>query len=289
MNFATRTLAAAITAAAASMCFAGDMGDSLKEAGRDVKQAAKNAKDAVVGDNAGSKNAASVGIPTLPAGFKAKDANDIEDVRTGLVKLVNNTLSRGDFDDGVSYLSNDDRDRVTGQLGNNFADMDSKIDQFRGLFKAKYGEDFKLTRELLDGVTSVQQGEVSDEATARKGWPVAPMPQGMGNNAADNPTVNADPKLTNGRDVAIVNLMGMKDKNGMMISMQHEMPDSWVVDVPSTVNGAALYKAQVNALTKIIDNADSWPAAKEDAYRLVAEKVIHAYYSDAATEKPETR
>lgn len=287
MNFATRTIAAAITATAASFCYADDMGNSLKEAGKDIKEAAKDVKEAVVGDGAGAKNAANVTVPTLPAGFMAKEANDVEDIRSGLVKLVNQTLTRGDFDDGVSYLTNDDRDRIKGQLGNNFADLDAKIDQFRGLFKQKYGEDFKLTREVLDGVTSVQQGEVSDEAVARNGWPVQPMADAA--KAADKPSVNADPKLTNGRDVSIVHLMGMKDKGGLMISMQHELPDSWVVDVPSTVNGTALYKTQINCLTKIIDKADSWPAAKEDAYRLVATKVIHGYYSDDSAAMPETR
>lgn len=286
MNYATRTIAAAITAAAASFCYADDMGESLKEAGRDMKEAVKDMRDNVVNKD-GDRNAPGVNVPTLPAGFVAKDADDVEDIRSGLVKLVNNTLSRGDYDDGVSYLTNDDRDRIKGQLGNNFAELDAKIEQFHTLFKQKYGEDFKLTREVLDGVTSVQQGEVSDEAVARNNWPVAPMASDR--KAADKPATNADPKLTNGRDVAIVHLRGMKDKGGLMISMQHELPDSWVVDVPSTVRGDALYRAHVNCLTKLIEKADNWPDAKDDAYRLIAEKVIHAYYSDDATEMPEMR
>lgn len=219
--------------------------------------------------------------PRLPQGITAKENDDIQDVRESLITVVNRTLTQGRLDGAISYLANQDRDRMKEQLEKANPDyenaLDPQISAFRAIFKEKYGEDFELKSGMLNDITSVQQGEVSDAATAKMHWPLPLMGDHKEARATSDRPVNDDPKLENGRDVAVVKMADPKHGN-VILSLQYELPNYWVLDVPNSVNGPSVVSNQQKVLQKLIDNKDNWPRTKEEAYRTIACAILKGYY-----------
>jgi len=225
--------------------------------------------------------------PKLPAGIKSKENDDLGDVRGSLITIVNRTMTKDGLDGAVSYLANQDRDRINKQLDDDKYEgkLNAQVEQIRALFKAKYGEDFELRNGALDTATAIQQGEVTDAATARAHWPVPVKADGaMDKKASDSRVVanNDDPKFENGRDIAVVRFAGMKDKDALHLSMQHELPDYWVLDVANDVTASGIVASQTACLKEVIDMHADWPATKEEAYRAISYKILHGFYTDAA-------
>jgi hypothetical protein len=240
--------------------------------GQKIDKAADKVADAVTPQEV--RNDATQ-APQLPAGVKAKENDDVHDLRESLVTIVNRTLTKGSFDGAVSYLANQDRDRINKQLEDvEYEDaLNQKIDTFRAAFREKYGEDFELKTGMLDDVTFVQQGEVTDAAALRQAWPLQVMGERQDATPAADRPVNDDPKIENGRDVATVKLAA-GDMSPLTLSMQYELPNYWVLDVPNNVGGQALIDSQQKSIDKIMDMKDQWPRTKEQAYRNIAYTII---------------
>jgi hypothetical protein len=265
--------------AIAAMCAMPIITNADEDVGDKIDKAAEKVAEAVTPAEARNDTTQA---PRLPDGIKIKESDDVHDVRESLVTIVNRTLTKGSFDGAVSYLANQDRDRINEQLdGVEYEDaLNQQVETFRAAFKEKYGEDFELKTGMLDDITFVQQGEITDAATARNGWPLQVMGTRQdGMPAADRPA-NDDPKLENGRDVATVKL-AVGDKDALALSMQYELPNYWVLDVPNTVNGRALLDSQQKTITKLIDKQAEWPRTKEEAYRKVAHSVLKGVFPGA--------
>lgn len=247
--------------------------------GEKVDNAVDKVADAVTPDKPRNDAAQA---PKLPDGIKTKDNNDVHDVRESLVTIINRTLTKGSFDGAISYLANQDRDRIDKQLDDtDYEDaLNQKVESFRAAFKEKYGEDFELKTGMLDDVTFVQQGEITDASAARKNWPLQVMGDRKDAMPASDRPANDDPKFENGRDVATVKF-AVGDMSSLSLSMQYELPNYWVLDVPNTLNGRALIDSQQQAIQKLIDSKDDWPRTKEQAYRNVAHTIIKATFPGA--------
>ncbi len=257
-----------------------------KTVGERVDKALDKVGDAVTPDKA--LNDATM-APAFPAGIATKENGDIADVRGALTTIVNRTLTRDGLDGAIAYLANQDRDRIKAQLKDTEYEgtLNGRVDQIRGLFKQKYGEDFELTAAALNTSTAVQQGEVTDAATARANWPLAiagkkdvkPMSDAQTDkkDAKNDAMVNDDPKLENGRDVAVVRVAPMPGKEPLILSLQYELPNYWVLDVSNSISGKHLIKCQEMMLQKIIDSKDDWPKTKDEAYRNIACAVLTGY------------
>ena len=265
--------------AIAAMCAMPAIINAEETVGQKVDKAVDKVADAVTPDKPRNDAAQA---PKLPEGIKTKETNDVHDVRESLVTIVNRTLTKGSFDGAVSYLANQDRDRINKQLNDtDYEDaLNQKIETFRAAFKEKYGEDFELKTGMLDDVTFVQQGEITDAATARKGWPLQVMGERENATPAADRPVNDDPKLENGRDVATVKCAA-GDMSPLALSMQYELPNYWVLDVPNTLNGNALVDSQQQAVQKLIDSKNDWPRTKEQAYRNIAHTILKATFAGA--------
>ncbi|GIW78116.1 MAG: hypothetical protein KatS3mg104_3179 [Phycisphaerae bacterium] len=246
--------------------------------GEKVGQAVDNVADAVTPDR---KHNDVSQAPRLPQGIIAKENDDVQDVRESLITIVNRTLTQGRLDGAISYLANQDRDRVKEQLEKTDPDYENALDQqittFRAIFKEKYGEDFELKSGMLNDVTFVQQGEVSDAVAAKMHWPLPLRGEEKETRPASDRPMNDDPKLENGRDVAVVKMSDLQQGN-ITLSLQYELPNYWVLDVPNSINGQAIVSYQQKVLQKLIDNKDNWPRTKEEAYRQIAASIIKAYY-----------
>lgn len=261
--------AAAVIGGASSFLYAED---------KPVGERVSDAVDRVLTDkNEGANDATKA--PKLPAGITMKDNNDIDDVRSSLITLVNRVMTKDNFDDAIGYLANQDRDRVNAQLGDTYKTLEAKAEQLRGLFKEKYNEDFELKSGMLNSVTSIQQGEVQDPNAARPHWPLALMMKDKSDDKDRTAPGDVDPKFEKGRDVAVVALAG-KDGKALNLSLQHELPDYWVLDIPNNINAEHIVKAQTDTLQKIIDMKNQWPDSKDAAYQLISFKILKGFYGD---------
>ena len=82
--------------------------------------------------------------------------------------------------------------------------------------------------------------------------------------------------LEQGRDVALVRVPSGHGLPELTVSLIHEKPDAWRIDVPDQLSGQKLYDNLLNQLTRVGENTSQWPADKEDAYRHVSHCVLMA-------------
>ena len=159
----------------------------------------------------------------------------------------------------------------------------------------------------------IVEGEITDAAVIRKGWPVQAIkatdeqPASPANTAGDemgpgdelktpditkaNPDDldNTKKNLDKGRNVALVRAAGGEAMPPVIVSMVHELPDSWVIDVPNAVTGTGLVADLGTRLAELGDHAADWPDDEGAAYRIVAHTVLMATYEGPMKEKPATR
>jgi len=88
----------------------------------------------------------------------------------------------------------------------------------------------------------------------------------------------SDKNLDKGRNVAILMLPSMQGSSELTVSLVHELPDSWKIDVPDNVDGQKLLNNLQSHLTKFAQQKDQWPADVNEAYRHAAHHVLQAIY-----------
>jgi len=225
----------------------------------------------------------------LPPGFTVKDVHATNEVKTGLAKLTARAYTKGDWDKFLAELSTQDKERAREFKGADQARLDALIVRIQQQWKSKYGKDFDLDEKkvVFDDRYQIVQGEVSDPAVALANWPIAATP-GDAVTAGEHKVIPGDSKsikkeeraekLTRGRNVAIVRFptaWGMADIN---VSMVHELPMFYRVDIPNDRTGDQIYNDLVAQLTWLGDHADQWPADANDGYRLFAQRAVAAVY-----------
>lgn len=85
--------------------------------------------------------------------------------------------------------------------------------------------------------------------------------------------------LENGRNVAIASVAASHGLPGINVSLVHEPVDDWRIDIPDNITGQQLHDNVKAALTSIGDNVASWPADANEAYRMVAHRLLLAAYN----------
>jgi hypothetical protein len=88
----------------------------------------------------------------------------------------------------------------------------------------------------------------------------------------------SDRNLDKGRNVAILHFPASHGMPALAVSMIHELPDSWKIDVPDNVDGQRLHDQLLNHLTQFGEAKDQWPADVNEAHRLAAHHVLSAIY-----------
>jgi hypothetical protein len=223
----------------------------------------------------------------FPAGFQLTSTNPDEGIRTGLNKLTERALTKGDFNSMLEELSKPDRERARAFKGVDQGKLDVQIDRIQKSWMAKYGKEFKPDAKAVFGAPLlIIEGEVTDPAVALTTWPVAccseqAVPAGArqapGTAKELKKTVRAE-KLEKGRNVALVQFPAAHGMPALTVSMIHHLPAFWRIDVPNDVAGEQIYNDLLTQLTWIGDNSDKWPNDINEAYRLVAYHVASALY-----------
>jgi len=220
----------------------------------------------------------------LPAGFQAKDVKADSGVKSGLVKLTERAVDKGDFNRFLAELSVQDRERAREFKGDQ-AKLDGIIGDIRTAWKNKYGKDLDINDKNLvfNDRFSIVQGEVSDAAVAINNWPVAirsgeAMTAGSRTGGLSDKQAEKEAKLTKGRDVAVIRFPVGHNLPDMNVSMIHHLPGFWRVDVPNDRTGEQMYNDLLTHLTYIRDHQSEWPADVDDGYRMVAHHAVAALY-----------
>jgi len=241
----------------------------------------------------------------------AKPAPDADDIRKTIAKVTEDAVTKGDFHKLTKNFVDADYDRVKNfKAGDNFAQLDGRIEQFNKDWKAKYNEDFGFTRArndvLNDSFARITQGEIGEARVAGEKVPSA-EPQNVKGGTADDlkksgaaaPDANSDKTFggrTNrepGRNVASFIItpsakasasiqpgqapaVSMQAQKETAVPMIHQLPDSWKIDIPDNIDGQKLHDNLVKHLTMVDEDRANWPADKYDAYREVTRHVVMA-------------
>jgi len=227
--------------------------------------------------------------PQLPSGFQQKDLDSVGEIRSGLEKLTERFATKGDFNKMLAELSTQDRERAREFKGVDQNKIDGAIDQIRQAWKSKYGQDLDLSDKniVFDARYAIVQGEVTDPAVALAGWPVAPVAGAVTAGSRQSPAdasataVNNEvdaAKLDKGRDVALVRFPATHCLPATTVSLIHELPMFYRVDIPNDRTGEQIYNDTLTQLTYIGDHSNEWPDDVTDGYRMLAQHAVAAVY-----------
>lgn len=228
-----------------------------------MDRAGDRANDAV--NNNGNDANRAMGNETGPGNTAM--APDAEDIKGMLASATEAFVKEGTFDDFVERLVDADRNRIgqDGFASQDHTDIDAASKAFMAAWEAKYGKEFDIVDEKVvynDAKFRIVQSEIGDNAQPAAGQ----VP------AANN---DADTNREAGRNIATVMVSG--DAAGeLQVPLIHELPDSWRIDVPDSVDGPKLKAnllAHLNAATAM---KDQWPADPNEAYRAVSIHMLKA-------------
>ncbi len=274
--------------------------DGTVDAANRTGDAMQNTADRATGamDNANGNNAnRATGNNTGPGNTAM--APDAEDMKGVLADSTEAFVKKGTFDDLVERLVDADRNRIgkDGYAEQDHADLNTASDAFLAAWKEKYNKEFDIDDEKVvfnDPRYKFMQGEIGDNAQPAGGAMNADVKVGdakadvrvennttidtPGNKAAD--TNRNDP----GRNIATVTVSPGMGKPNLQVPMIHEMPDSWRIDAPDTVDGPKLKDNVVSHLNALTAMKAQWPADANEAYRIVSTHMLMAVLDKPAAQ-----
>jgi len=113
----------------------------------------------------------------LPAGAKVKESNQkASDYADVVENAAENAVKKGEFDDIVNTLVDQDRNRLGDWKNFDMTTLDGRIEKIRQQFKEKFGDDdIDLDADKVFANAQVVEGEIEDPATFVQNWPVKNM------------------------------------------------------------------------------------------------------------------
>jgi hypothetical protein len=271
--------------------------NQLNRAGQDAKNATNNAGAAVNnGANAAGDKAQSTGdkirnsVDQAGAGnpTAANPAPDADGIRKTIAAATNDALTKGDMNRLIGQFVDADRNRIDKSADKNDPNnknygekLDGRIQQIQKAWKDKYGHDFDIDKQnevFSDQFASIQQGKVGDENDAQLASEVMKNSedQATGNNANAAGNTKGDENLEKGRGIAVMDVKGTNGMPDLKVPMIHELPDSWKINVPDSVDSTKLRQNLLDHLTAVGEMSAQWPTDEKEAYRVVAHHVLMA-------------
>ena len=213
-------------------------------------------------------------------------APDAEGIRDVIAQIAEASVTKDGLDDLVERFVDADRNRLGQSDLDNNEKLNGIIDQFRKNWKAKYNQDFDIGDEdavFNNQFAMIMQGEIGEGGARVAGERVPgdtttpPTPADPAAPAPDRDKVaGGDTNRDPGRNVATVMIKESHGLPAVNLAMIHEMPDSWRLDLPDTVNAAQLRGNLENALTKLNEKQAEWPGDVNEAYRHATHCIVLA-------------
>ena len=229
----------------------------------------------------------------LPPGVTPKDLKEEGDVRNAFEAITEGSMSKDIFDNIVNRLVDADRNRISKYKDTNpdWKPLTDRVATLERSWKEKYGKKFDLDEKVVFGANNyvvVAQGEISDPKALMGNWPVQPNVNAV-LAAAKKPAVNTaeqandankaaggDTNLDKGRNVAVARYPAGHGLPAVDASLIHELPDIWRFDLPDNIDGQKLTANLIAHLNQV--GTKGWPDDINEAYRIVAHRVLLAMY-----------
>ena len=253
---------------------AGDVTDSLNDAGKNLKDLAHNTGEAAKGawenvSNYISDKAAEV----------QKNANS-DSVRESLTSLVQNAVKKDGLPSAIKYLDKADADRLADVGKGDNGELNKTIDDLQQAYKQKYDKDFELNEDNLfkeDG-TQYRQMKVKSPSDI-KPWP-APATGALDSNSAGSS--DAGNRLHEGEDIALFHLPKTETAPALTVS-EVCRDDHWVAVVPASLDSQKLRDNLRQHLSSVLQQKGQWPSDAKQAQSAVARHVLMAFYDVDST------
>jgi len=226
----------------------------------------------------------------FPAGFTTKDLGEDKDIRKELANATEEAVAHNHFDNLIGNFVDQDRNRMKEAKNSDVTALNEKIGEIRRDWKAKYGRDFDIDKETMvfNEQFAILQGEVADPNVAMANWPVPATMQMAAKPADERGTAvvagavqgdKGDINLERGRNVALVRVPASHGLPALTLSLIHELPDQWRIDLPNNITGEQLKSNLLTHLTHVASMKDKWPADENEAYRAVSHHIFMALYN----------
>lgn len=263
--------AASLSLAGFSFVRADDAPSGSDTAGQKVENAADRAGQAV--GNAVDRAGQAMSSSTQPSGTLSQ--SEMKAIHTTLGQTVDAALTKGGFDDFCERLSKADRSKIGRAAENNWPDLDGRIAQFQTDWKNKYGQDFKLERNL-ETVFNDQSFRITpgwEQTSVARLSNVNPDQANQNQNQPNANQANQNPDRTH----ATVTIPASHNMPEMMLHLVNEgrIMNAWRIEVPGNVGAEQLKNALLKHLTEA-DQPANWPSDVNDAYRAVSHHVFAA-------------
>jgi hypothetical protein len=276
---------------------ANNIANDASNAANKAANAADNTADSV--KNAANSAANAINNAAVPA-------PDADDIRKTVADITEYAVTKGDFNKIRGYFLEADSTRI-GKFEDKdkMAALDGRIDQFQKDWKSKYNQDFSFSSKrdnvLNNSFARITQGEIGEARTASgtetpsnepqnvKGGTVEDLKKSGVNqiDANSNKYFGGDTKKEAGRNIATVTILALSTTPAtpavnqgptgeLSIPLIHQLPDSWKIDVPDSIDSQKLYDNVLKHLTMVDENRANWPADVNDAYRDVTRHMMMA-------------
>jgi len=163
----------------------------------------------------------------------------LKQIKGVMADTVNAALTKGGLDNVAGYLAKEDRDRIGKYADNSYPDLDGRVEQILAAWKAKYGTDFDMSKDLA----------VFDEFRI------------------------AGDKL---RATATVGKSGEMPEISLRLVNEGTIKNTWRIDIPDDISGQMFKDQMLAHVAGIADRTSAWPADSHEAYRMVARHVFDA-------------
>jgi len=227
----------------------------------------------------------------LPPGVTPKDLNSDKSIDKAFKAVAEDGMSKTGFDNLVSKLVDQDRDRIKKSVannrslsnvdGNNNKRLTDVIADIEGTFKSKYNSkfDIDISKSYTTDFIHIMTGEVTDPQLLVGKWPVDPVSLSDMNagtagkvtqsdaDIAKSKTFGGDVNLEKGRNVAVAYVMGNHGLKGFTASLIHENLVGWKFDVPNTMTADQLYNNLVANLSYLDQHKETWSTDVNQANR----------------------
>jgi hypothetical protein len=211
----------------------------------------------------------------LPQGITPTKAakEQTQEVHKVVQQMVQNALSKGDFDKVADYLTGRDRDRIA-KANVSTDQLDRTIDQFNNQWRSQYNTNFKIVGkdQALQAVQPLL-GQVSNPQQVASSWPVGQSGQR-----------GSDADELEGRQVAVLNFPpAQQGSPGVTASLIQNEKGDWKFDIPNSIDAQTLVANLTKQINTCITMSNSWPKDPNQAYAVVAGQIIQAFYDTSSS------
>lgn len=265
--------------------------DSLQQAGERAGQSADRAAEDI-----GEKSDKVLSGQGLKGTEAAPDAEGIRDV---LAQVAEAAVTEDGLNDVTERFVDADRNRIGEGLSEGNEAYNQLVEKFQEAWKTKYDQEFDISNEeevFKAEMVSIRQGEIGDSARLageRSDVDVNADIDSTDDTADATADVNVDnntgidaPDLDSpqsaedrnrndpGRNTATVKISESHGMPAVTVPLIHELPDSWRIDIPDSIDANALRTSMTESLQKCLDMQAEWPADVNDAYLAVSHTLL---------------